>query len=434
MYDNLSTCSPLLSHRLSFTSLPDAMARACPDAPSHSSNGDAALRESILLPEPPTFAVSKPEAEKWNCLKNDALSSAIQHTFARLLIILVCDLCADVEHEWIQYWHHSFSPLYVHSTVRYAILDSILQLARSPDAKPDLEWHSSIEAWQAFLRPILPQDHPCFSARSPQPFQSSDIWRIQSILDSQKHGTDAASILELNGRLRQILSPELIAVPEMSVPVSFTSGSEFVSRCRELQALLGADIEDDCITVLAYSKCGWGSEFLHHWSGTLEAAWLIDSLLRKIEDTSDRHLQMLSHLVAANLIYHHLVGSDKATHCGSRLPWGLSQWECYLVPEGLASSARFFGVEWELQKIASKSLFVTADLSHDTAKQWEELWRQRFPPLWRPYMSMSARHPDKELPTEDLDHSRQSGMSHRSGWSGGVGWMWSALCPGSTDT
>ena len=414
------------------------MARPSPRTPPPSPNENVAFRESILLPDPPTFAVSEIEADKWGRLKNEALSSAIQHTFARLLIILVCIFCANVKHKWVKHWRHSFSPLYVHRTVRYAILNSILQLARSPDAKPDLELEDPIEGWQAFLRPILPQNHPCFGSRSIHVFQSSNIRQVASILDRQGYGFDMASILELNGRLRRILSPDLIAVPDISLPLSLSPETHLLRRCQELQAFLGPGIEDDCMTVIAYSRCGWGSAYLQHWfqhwSGTLEAAWLVDSLLRKIEETANRPLQLLSQLVAANLIYHQLLEKGNATHEGSRLPWGLSQWELYLIPEGLVSCARYFGLHSELQQIAPPSLLLTFELSQDVAKQWEELWRQRFPPHWRLHLPVSGRDPDKEVTTENLKNFRQSETSHRSRWSGRVGWVWNALCPGSTDT
>lgn len=236
----------------------------------------------------------------------------------RLLIILVCILCADVEHEWVENWRHSFSPQYVCPTVRYAILDSILQLARSPDAKPDLDLWDPIEAWKAFLRPILPQDHPCLRTRSPRPFQSSNIWQIQSVLDSLKYSTDTASILELNGRLRQILSPELIVVPDISIALSLSPGTEFLSQCQELQSFLGPGIDDECMTIIAYSKCGWGSEFLHRWSGTLEAAvirrhlncffWVRDNKLRSpfLKGTNDGEQLLVVDLIVVFLRRHFL--------------------------------------------------------------------------------------------------------------------------------
>ena len=210
-------------------------------------------------------------------------------------------------------------------------------------------------------------------------------------------------------------------IPKISIPISLSSGNEFFHRCLKLQAFLGPGIEDNCITVIAYSQCEGGSDFLQHWSGTLEAAWLINSLLRRIEGTSQPPLQVLSRLLVANLIYHYVLGTGNRTNYWARLPSHQSQWECYLIPQVLVSYAQHFGLQSELNALAPSSFLLAVEPFQNVAK-WKELWDQRFPRNWRRYLPVSWGDPEKGI--ETLDDLGKSEVSHRSKGSSPLEWLW----------
>ena len=336
-------------------------------------------RESILLPNPPLYAVDFSEQERWQDLQTLMLTSK---TSSQLLVTFLCHLCPDSMPMDLKLL---FSPVHGHQRDRYRICAAIDNIYRHPDDDPQsLDFDTDV--WLDFVRPILSPSHPCLSPsqlRSGRVFHSVPLGKIIGILQILGMPADEEQCLRFRQSIWHMLPHELMSEHPITTSATLSEEVEICRRVRAIQGHIGR-FDDRHAVIIAYYQC----QGLMAWSATLDAEREVQCVLQKfVHENSPIVRQAL--LIVAYLVLSQFFGQYEATNEPPQLPSTFGRVENRLLAEAVTVHAQKYGQKAILTTLAP-SLKLPHNLDGLRRETWNDIFDQEFCARWYHY-SLTAK-------------------------------------------
>ena len=350
----------------------------------------------------PDLPVSDAERTQWQVLEQHALSDKHGVVFQQLLVILTLNLVNE-RIDWNdETFHRVFDPEISQRSPRYNVLIGLCTIAKATtSSSPIVEippWNG--EQPQAFLRPILPADHPVLQSQwlpRQDVFQSAPVSVISSTLDSLGLSLDQEKLL---CRRRQLLA----ILPHNRMHSTLSTHLELFRLIREVESELDNPVDHRYMGVIAFSRCQEFAPFLSRWAQLSDAEYLLSGLARHFEQEHSIR-NRLAILLAGYIVHRQYFGFADATEEAPHLPTHLSRRGLRTFEEAVLSYTRNFGLEVTLQSLAP-TIHINRDQSQGRLQKWKDFWNQNYPIRWNSHMEPSATSKPEALhqpqPTWDV--------------------------------
>ncbi|KAK6362421.1 hypothetical protein LTS17_012876 [Exophiala oligosperma] len=323
-------------------------------------------RESAVLP------ASYAEQDQWQSFAEKMYR---HRAFWQLVITLAHCIVASGIRWNAAAFQDMLSPRPPQQKKRYTALLTVERIANSPPEKPIEDLQLTGEELQAFMRPLLPENH------TPMRMIASEL---------EKLGIHPGSE-ELSARRRQLrtaLRHHRFQSGLIHVAMNFGQLREYHDLTAEMLLDLGLNTPfiREVVSIVAISRSGLAS-FLNNWSETLEAEDLMNKVHAEIEEDSlhesntDIHKRRLLLLVAGYEIQRHFLPGEEQTANEAYLPPDLSREGPYQYKHAAFWYAHTFGRQ-SLLGVFAPSLSSKTRAIGQTERRWKDYWLRRFPPNW----------------------------------------------------